>query len=149
MSETLKFEPCPSDPDVWIRPAKRSNGEDYYEYVLLYVDDCLVISENAERILRKEIGAHFALKPESIMPPSQYLGGRLSSVTLDNGQKAWSFSPSQYVQEAVRNVENYLAKLNKKLTTNNKTPMVTSYRPELDVSPILEGSDAAYYQSLI
>ena len=149
MSETLKFEPCPSDPDVWIRPAKRSNGEDYYEYVLLYVDDCLVISENAERILRKEIGDHFALKPESIMPPSQYLGGRLSSVTLDNGQKAWSFSPSQYVQEAVRNVENYLAKLNKKLTTNNKTPMVTSYRPELDVSPILEGSDAAYYQSLI
>lgn len=149
MSETLKFEPCPSDPDVWIRPAKRSNGEDYYEYVLLYVDDCLVISENAERILRKEIGVHFTLKPESIMPPSQYLGGRLSHVTLANGQRAWSFSPSQYVQEAVKNVENYLEKKGKKLPTNNKTPMVTSYRPELDVSPVLEGAEAAYYQSLI
>ena len=149
MDETLKFKPCPSDPDVWIRPAKRSNGEDYYEYVLLYVDDCLVISENAERILRQEIGVHFTLKPDSIKPPSQYLGGKLSNVTLVNGQKAWSFSPSQYVQEAVRNVEDHLAKLNRKLPTNNKTPMVTSYRPELDVSPLLEGSDAAYYQSLI
>ena len=149
MSETLKFQPCPADPDVWIRPAKRSNGEDYYEYVLLYVDDCLVISENAERILRDEIHPNFTLKPESIMPPSQYLGGKLSSVTLVTGQKAWSFSPSQYVQEAVRNVEDYLKRKGMKLTSNNKTPMVTSYRPELDVSQELEGVDAAYYQSLI
>ena len=47
----LKFMSCPADPDVWMRPAEKANGMPYYEYVLLYVDDTLVISENAERIL--------------------------------------------------------------------------------------------------
>ena len=30
-----------------------------YDYVLLYTDDTLVISENAESILRNEIGMYF------------------------------------------------------------------------------------------
>ena len=40
----LNFESCLSDPDLWIRPATKNDGTMYYEYVLLYVDDCLVIS---------------------------------------------------------------------------------------------------------
>ena len=51
----LGFTSSLADPDVWIRLSKRSTGEEYYEYVLLYVDDVLVISERAEAILRKEI----------------------------------------------------------------------------------------------
>ena len=49
----LKFEPCLADPDVWMRPAKRADNTEYYEFVLLYVDDALHISENVENILRK------------------------------------------------------------------------------------------------
>ena len=33
-----------------------------YEYVLLYVDDASVMSENAEHILQHEIGYYFDLK---------------------------------------------------------------------------------------
>ena len=40
-----------ADPDMWMRPAIKSNGNTYYEYILLYVDDALVVSENAESIL--------------------------------------------------------------------------------------------------
>jgi hypothetical protein len=47
------------------------------EYVLLYVDDVLVISEQANSVLRKEIGQHFVLREESIGLPSLYLGGKL------------------------------------------------------------------------
>jgi hypothetical protein len=36
-----------------------------------------------------------------------------------------------------------------KLPEKAETPMQTSYRPELDVSPELEPNEAAYYQSLI
>jgi Reverse transcriptase (RNA-dependent DNA polymerase) len=43
----LDFFPCLADPDIWMRPAKHSNGQDYYEYVLLYTDDELVIAKNA------------------------------------------------------------------------------------------------------
>ena len=47
---------CPADPDGWMRPAIKSDGSKCYEYVLLYVDDALVVSENAECILRNELG---------------------------------------------------------------------------------------------
>ena len=57
---------CPANPDVWMRPAKRSDGADHYEYILLYMDDALVISENAERVLRLDLGRYFELKEESI-----------------------------------------------------------------------------------
>ena len=40
----LDFESCPSDPDVWMRPAKKIDGSKYYEYVLLYTDGVLCIS---------------------------------------------------------------------------------------------------------
>ena len=44
----LDFVSCPADPDVWMRPAKHSDKTDYYEYILLYTDDALVIGENAK-----------------------------------------------------------------------------------------------------
>ena len=63
-----------ADPDVWFRRSKQATGEEYYEYVLLYVDEVIVISEHAERVLRDEIGEQWELKEESIGPPSKYLG---------------------------------------------------------------------------
>ena len=101
----LGFTSSRADPDVWFRSAKQTTGEEYYEYVLLYVDDVLVISERAEQVLRKEIGQQFVLKDESIGKPTQYLGGKLREVTLANGVLVWSFSSTQYVQAAVKNVE--------------------------------------------
>ncbi len=62
---------------------------------MLYVDDVLVISEQAESVLRKEIGKFFVLKDESIGPPCMYLGGKLRQVELLNGEKAWAFGSSQ------------------------------------------------------
>ena len=51
----LGFESSKADPAVWFREATRKNGEIMYAYVLLYTDDCLVISDKAEAILRGEI----------------------------------------------------------------------------------------------
>ena len=84
----LKITPCLADPDIWMRPAIKADGSEYYEYVLLYVDDALCISENAEGVLRNEIGKYFKLKEGSIGPPELYLGGHMRLVTLDNGVKA-------------------------------------------------------------
>ncbi len=36
---SMDFKPTLADPDVWIRPASRPDGYEYYEYVLVYVDD--------------------------------------------------------------------------------------------------------------
>ena len=150
--EFLNFKSCLADPDVWMRPAIKSDGNTYYEYILLYVDEVLVVSENAESILRNELGRYFHHKEESIGPPTVYLGGRVRKVQLENGVWAWSFSSSQYVQSAVKHVEEYVGKSENshlKILSKAETPLMTSYRAELDVSPELTPRDSAYYQSLI
>ena len=83
--EHLQFKSSRADPDVWIRPASRNDGTEYYEYFLLYTDDCLVISDNVEKILRNEIGKSFRLKEKSIGDPGKYIGGKIRKVELNNG----------------------------------------------------------------
>ena len=152
----LDFQSCLADPDVWMRPAKKSDNSECYEFCLLYTDDVLYIGEGAEKSLREGIGKYFELKRESIGEPNLYLGGRCRKVKLDTGVEAWAFGSSQYIQAAVTNVETYLKDNGlqlpgpvHKLPAKAETPMQTSYRPELDVSPELEPAQAAYYQSLI
>ena len=87
-----------------MREATKTDGTDYWEYVLLYVDDCLVVSDHGEKILREEIGNYFKLEEKSIGPPDVYLGGKMRRVKLENGSKAWAFRSSQYVVEDVKNV---------------------------------------------
>ena len=88
------------------------DGESYWEYVLLYVDDCLVISHRGIEILRKEIGVHFKLKEKSIGEPKLYLGGKIQKrayQTKDGTKNLWLFSlSSQYIQNACKNVKQYL-----------------------------------------
>ena len=148
----INFTSCPADPDVWMRPAIKSDGTKCYDYVLLYEDDALVVSKNAESIPRNELGRYFELKEESIGPPDHYLGGKVRKVQLENGLNAWAFSSSQYVQTAEKNVEAYLDSQDSKcwkMPSKADTPLSTTYRPELDVSRKLNVADAAYYQSLI
>ena len=73
----------------------------------------------------------------------------MSNVTLDNGVEAWAFSSSQYVQTAVKNVEETMAKQNSKLPARANTPLSSNYRPGIDVTGEIEPQDASYYKSLI
>ena len=104
----LNLKSCPASPDVWMQPSKKADGFPCYDYVLLYMDDTLVVRENAKQILREEIGKYFELKEESVGLPKIYLGGHVEKVKLDNMMTAWSSSSSQYVRTAVKNVEEYL-----------------------------------------
>jgi hypothetical protein len=48
----LGFTSCLADPDLWMRPEVRPcNGFEYYAYVLLYVDDVLVVHHDATDVL--------------------------------------------------------------------------------------------------
>ena len=98
--EFINFTSCPADHDVWMRPAIKSDGTKCYDYVLLYVDDALVLSKNVESILRNELGRYFELKEESIGPPDHYLGGKVRKVQLENGDYAYGHSvhPNMFKQ---------------------------------------------------
>ena len=147
--EHLGFTVFLADPDVWMRPAIKSSGQEYYEYVLLYTDDALVVSDEAEDIIRNQIGKYFVVKKGSIGPPTRYLGGIVRKVLLDNMAEAWTFSSSQYVRAAADNVESYLKKKGLSFPKSCDSPLPTSYRPELDVTPELSVEYASHFQSLI
>ena len=146
----LKFTSCRADPDVWMRAAVDPDRREYWEYVLLYTDDCLVVSHRGQSVLTDEIGKYFEMKQESIAHPDIYLGGKLRKVELENGVFAWAFGSSQYVQAAVANVENYLREHDANpLPPRCTTPLSPDYRPEIDTSQELCPRLASHYMSMI
>lgn len=143
----LGYTSCPADPDVWMRPEVRDDGFLYYAYVLLYVDDALVINHNGMKALL-EINAHFTMKKESMGDPDTYLGCKMSLHVLQNGVQAWLQSPSKYIQEAVRNAETYFSKeFNMPFARKVTSPFTPHYRPEMDASAELDEGHSARYQS--
>ena len=102
-----------------------------------------------EEFIRKELASYFTIKEKSISLPTQYLENKVSQVTMQNSVKCWSFSSPQYVQGAVKNVEDYLSKTGDKLPTRNKSPLTSNYRPDCVITPELSPTKAAHYQSCI
>ena len=67
-------------PDLWMRPAVKPDGTEYYEYLLAYVDDLCGMSMDTKNMF-DSIGNLFTLKKESVKEPQSYLGAdRESSI---------------------------------------------------------------------
>jgi hypothetical protein len=71
------FKACKADADVWMRPAVKADGFKYYEYVLCYVDDILIISQHPKRIM-EALEHKYILKAGSVGEPKTYLGAKVS-----------------------------------------------------------------------
>ena len=112
--------------------------------MLMYTNDCIVISDRADPVLKNEIGKYFKLKQELIGPHGQYLGGKLWKLVLDNGSEAWAFGSKQYVEAAVNNVTDYLTEQSQKLAAKPETPLSNGHNPEVDISDELEPQDTSY-----
>jgi hypothetical protein len=54
MAATLRgagYQSCYADPDVWMKPNTKPDGFKYWEYILVYVDDVLVISHEPQKVM--------------------------------------------------------------------------------------------------
>ena len=85
-----------------------------------------------------QIDKYFPMKPSSIGPPTIYLGAKVGKTVLNNGVTSFYFSMTQYIKEAVRNVELYLKEKNLALLKNTTIPISVNYSPEIDQSPELD-----------
>ena len=114
----------------------------------MYVDDILAISCDPLSILT-EIQGKFKFKNDKIEEPEYYLGVKISRKPL-NGHQSWTMTSFDYINAAVKNVEEKLKRSGKRLPTSHvETPMNITYAPESDVTVELDGDDIMYFQELI
>jgi hypothetical protein len=64
-----------ADPDVWFRTASKPDRFEYYEYILVYVDDLLVLSHEPQKTM-KALEDFYRLK-EGYEEPTRYLGAEV------------------------------------------------------------------------
>ena len=155
MAATLReagFVSCKGDPDVWMRPKVKPNGDKYWEYVLCYVDDILCVSHEPQTVM-DYLASKYTLKKGSVKEPDAYLGAEVKKWTIegaDNPSKVrWAMSSDLYVKRAVTEVERELEEIGERLSTKISTPMSQGYRPEVDTTPELDAKRANYFQGLI
>jgi Reverse transcriptase (RNA-dependent DNA polymerase) len=148
LRDQLGFRPCRADNDVWFRPAQRPDGTRYYEYVLVYTDDILCLSCDPKSILC-QLDQHFLLKPDSIGPPTQYLGASIGRYKFEDGDECWCMGSEQYVTEAICNVTSWLEQRGLMLKTKVSAVLPSNYLPELDTTPLCNDEDHNYFQQQI
>jgi hypothetical protein len=110
----------------------------------------LVISTHPD-IIMKTLSSSYRLKEGSVMKPKAYLGAEIKEYRNpeDPIKTMWSMSADKYIQEALRTLQFDLERMNKRLPTKVTTPLSTGYRPEMEVSPLLDDDFTRFYQQLI
>ena len=75
--DEIVFKSSPADTNVWLRPAIKTDNEEYYDHVLMYVDSILAISIDPTEILKSMEGKTVKYNNGKIAPPEMYLGAIL------------------------------------------------------------------------
>ena len=77
-----------------------------------------------------------------------YLEAKLRKLSLGN-YECWKISSYEYLQAAIKNIQDKLARSNRKLSKKAPTPMSSGYCPELDATDELDVDETQYFQELI
>ena len=84
MLATTHFQSIVADPDVWRRWATKPDGMDYYELLLVYMDDILLVNHDPKSTL-DNLGKIYALKEGSLGKLDIYLGSQIYEHYLPDG----------------------------------------------------------------
>ena len=99
ISQTLRdagYISCLADSDVWMKPVTRpSDGFKYWEYVLVYVDDLLVVSHDPQAVM-DIMNKSYTLKPGSVKVPTEYLGAIVKPFQRVDNKPCWAMSSELY-----------------------------------------------------
>jgi hypothetical protein len=137
----MGFLPSKADHDLWYRKV-----DDYYEYIATYVDDLLAFSKDPMKLI-EIIKTDYVLKGVGV--PEYYLGGNVDEVTdkdlLEKGIRT-ILSAKTYIRNALGKLENLFDGGPFKKCA---TPMMESYHPECDDSPLLDDVNHTKYRAMI
>ena len=156
LGNTLGFKASLADPDIWLKPATSESGTKYYSYILVYVDDLLIIDKQPEKFM-EQIQGKFKVKPSSIEEPKSYLGADTSKANYPDGSFAWTMGSETYIKKAIKNLKKKLEEdglgFNKRLSdTKISCPQpfsAVNYRAELDTSTPCNDEQITLFQNII
>ena len=144
----MGYVPCKADDNVFMKAKTKKNGERYWSYILVYVDDLLVVDEDASTVMER-IKESYRLKGDKWEDPKRYLGGTIGRFTLKNGIETWSLSSDDYLKEVIKMVKEMCKKDDRRWKRKRHNPFPKDYRPEMDTSDELDDKHASRYQQLI
>ncbi|KAL7535630.1 hypothetical protein ACHAWF_005219, partial [Thalassiosira exigua] len=148
----LEFTPSRVGRDMYYRKSSKPDGTLYYEILLVYVDNVLAISHDAEKIM-ETIGKRFKIKNDEYGPPMTYLGGEVQQFTIPNSNNENHGVSSAL--NAVGNVENMLKEEGCEFKTVSSrkakmhNPIPSGYKPELDKMEECDAEHHSHFQKLI
>ena len=149
--DAIGFKSSIADPDVWIRSNIKPDGQHYYKYILVYVDDILCISATPKETML-EISSNdkgrIKFKKNKIEPPTMYLGATVAEKQI-NGNNCWTMSSSTYIKAAIETIEKQLPSKGLKFNNRCHTPIQQGYRPELEQSQELDEDGITFFQECI
>jgi hypothetical protein len=133
--------PPATDPDVWMRKATKPDGTYYWVCTLLcwwrpgFLWTPIYLAEG------QMVVAELSSEPDIAS-----LNPKYQKQKLPNGTEAWAMT---WVSMCKRRLRTWRFGWQNEVCRSCSTPLPTSYRPELDISPELDADDANYYQSVI
>ena len=93
-----------ADQDVYRIQVKKPNGEDYYELLLVYVDDVLFYYHDPQLIM-DTLALAYDLKGGPVVLPKFYLGTEMKKYQVGSGKSHWNISSTQYVENEINTEE--------------------------------------------
>ena len=75
----------------------------------MYVDDVLHLHHGRDTFMNR-LAEVYRLKDGSVGEPDRYIGANIERIQLDDGSVAWSMTSSEYVTNAIQNLEDTLAR---------------------------------------
>ena len=87
---SISYRSTESDPDVRIKMSTVDNGTSDYKYVLVYVNDVLHLTKDAQEDMLK-LNQVYQLK-KGFGPPYRYLSATFDRFQLEDGITVWSMT---------------------------------------------------------
>ena len=105
----IGFTASLADSEVFMKAYSFGDGrvhDEYYTYIMVYVDDILIIDKDPGYFM-DILKSSYVIKPDSIKPPTSYLGSDIGNVRINNTH-CWTMSSQSYTKEAVKIVQTQL-----------------------------------------
>jgi hypothetical protein len=145
----MGFTSWKADPDFWQRPATKDNNDRYYEYILTYVDDCLVVSHKPSLMITT-LQEEYNYRLKDVGEPTKYLGAEVGKYHFSDGKTAWYTSANLYLKQAIAEVERGWGNITKMFPNQIlDVPIQPGSHPEMHVTKFLGDDDVQLYQSYI